>query len=465
MPFFDFLRLPFGKQPTNQPARPGAPGREIGVSGLGISHGVIEAEMHRALQNRDQRMKIWAEMAQNESVIHGALFSIEMTMRAVEWRVEAASEDAIDVEAAEFLESCMDDMSHSWADWISEWLSMLTYGFMPFEVVYKRRLGPEQKDSARRSKFTDGKLGWRKFAPRAQNSIARWMIDEDGGLQGFVQIDPNTNEEKKIPIEKLLLFRTTSRLNNPEGESILRGAYKSWFYKKHLENIEAIGIERDLAGYPVVRIPQAAIDNPTFKTAYEQMVRDIRRDEQEGSVLPSDRDENGNFLYDFELLKGAGGRQFDTSTVIMRHNAQMTISVLADWLMMGHAAVGTQALANVKVDQYMTALRGWMDGGEDTLNRFAVPPLFRLNGANLEKLPQIRAGDVASQDVQELMLAVKDLAGAGAPIFPHLETENVLYRALKLPERTEDEELIKPPPAMPKPPIPGEDEEEVEEEE
>ena len=464
MPFLDFLRLPFSKQPANQPAGPGAPGREIGVSGLGISHGVIEAEMHRALQNRDQRMKIWAEMAQNESVIHAALFAIEMTMRAVEWRVEAASDDAADVEAAEFLESCMDDMSHSWADWISEWLSMLTYGFMPFEVVYKRRLGPDQKDSSRRSKFTDGKLGWRKFAPRSQASIAEWLIDEGGGLQGIKQTDPNTDQEHIIPIQKMLLFRTTSRLNNPEGESILRGAYKSWFYKKHLEKIEAIGIERDLAGYPVVRIPKTAIDNPTFRVAYEQMVRDIRRDEQEGVVLPSDRDEQGHLFYELELLKGAGGKQTDTTRVIMRHNAQMTMSVLADWLIMGHSAVGTEALATIKVDQYMMALGGWMGMGEDTLNRFAVPKLFRLNGANLEKLPQIRAGDVANQKAQDLMLAVKDLAQAGAEIFPDLETENYLRRALKIPERTEDEELIEPKPVTPRQPVPR-DEEEAEEEE
>jgi hypothetical protein len=64
-----------------------------------------------------------------------------------------------------------------------------------------------------------------------------------------------------IPIEKMLLFRTTVQRNNPEGRSMLRTAYRPWRNKKRIEEIEGVGIERDLAGLPMARIPGKFFSN------------------------------------------------------------------------------------------------------------------------------------------------------------------------------------------------------------
>ena len=40
---------------------------------------------------------------------------------------------------------------------------MITYGWSWHEVVYKRRLGPKQKDPAKKSKYNDGLIGLRKI--------------------------------------------------------------------------------------------------------------------------------------------------------------------------------------------------------------------------------------------------------------------------------------------------------------
>ena len=58
-----------------------------------------------------------------------------------------------------------------------------------------------------------------------------------------------------IPRAKCLLFRPTAYKSNPEGRSILRTAYRPWYNLTQIENIEGIGIERDLAGLPVVKVP------------------------------------------------------------------------------------------------------------------------------------------------------------------------------------------------------------------
>ena len=58
-------------------------------------------------------------------------------------------------------------------------------------------------------------------------------------------------------MEKCLLFRTQTHKNNPEGRSILRNAYRSWYFKKRIEEIEGVGIERDLAGIPIAYVDPA----------------------------------------------------------------------------------------------------------------------------------------------------------------------------------------------------------------
>ena len=84
-------------------------------------------------------------------------------------------------------------------------------------------------------------------------------------------------------------------------------------YKR--QEVEGIGIERDLAGLPVIYGPSDLdIWNPDDEQAQEILnglqtqVRNIRRDEMEGVVLPDG--------YKLELLSTGGSRQFDTNAII-----------------------------------------------------------------------------------------------------------------------------------------------------
>jgi hypothetical protein len=56
------------------------------------------------------------------------------------------------------------------------------------------------------------------------------------------------------------LFRTTVHKGSPEGRSLLRSSYVDWVYKKNFATTEAIGIERHLAGYPVMWVPANVIN-------------------------------------------------------------------------------------------------------------------------------------------------------------------------------------------------------------
>jgi len=192
---------------------------EYGLSGLKRMGGLIYEEFLPQLRN-EKANRVYREMAENDPTISAVLFAIEMHCRMVDWRVDAASESAEDAKRAQHVRQCMDDMSHTWSDFISECLTMLPYGFAPHEIVYKMRRGPEQKDPSLKSRYDDGQVGWRKIPLRAQDTVVEWVFDEDGGVKGFYQRGYPDWKLRYIPIEKSLLFRTTFRKNNPEGHAL-----------------------------------------------------------------------------------------------------------------------------------------------------------------------------------------------------------------------------------------------------
>lgn len=152
-----------------------------------------------------------------------------------------------------------------------------------------------------------------------------------------------------IPMSKALLFRTKSRKDNPEGRSILRNAYRPWYFKRRIQEIEGIGIERDLAGLPVMHAPEGLDiwdpdnqDALRIRTELESMVRRIRRDEMEGVVLPHG--------FELELLSSGGSRQFDTNAVINRYDTRIAMTVLADFIFLGHQQNGSWALSSDKTE-------------------------------------------------------------------------------------------------------------------
>ncbi len=424
---------------------------ELGVTGLkrsGLRSLITEEFLYQLSGEKGRRT--YREMRENDPVIGAFMFAIEMFIRQAEWRVEGDDEDL-----TEFVESCLLDMSTSWDDVVSEALSMLTYGWSWHEVVYKRRMGPEEKDPSKRSIFTDGKIGWRKMPIRSQDSLSEWVFDEEGGIRAMVQQAPPNYATMEIPIARSLLFRTGQHKGNPEGRSMLRNAYRPWFYKKRIEEIEAIGVERDLAGIPVIY--RSAEMAAKYDATLEKIVRNIRRDEQEGLLLPLAYDDKGNKLLSFELVSSAGSRQLDTGAIIDRYNKTIAMTCLSDFLLLGQQAVGSFALASSKTELFSLAVSAVMKSVAGVINRYAIPRLLALNGdtpKEAKDLPRLVPGDIETPDLKEVGAYVTALAGAGATLFPDDELENHLRKIGDLPEKSEQARMQTPAgPSMPQAPV------------
>jgi hypothetical protein len=763
------------------------PTDEIGATGLVQFGGRVQEEFLKDLQDVKGR-RIYRQMADNDPVVGAILFTVDMLMRQVEWRLDPVDESVEAYEVAEFVESCLSDMSSSWAETLSSVLSFLPFGWSYHELVYKVRRGPDQKDVKLRSKYDDGRIGWRKIAVRSQDTLYKWEFDDDGGTKGMWQQSPPTYELVFIPIEKALLFRTQAHKGNPEGRaldpatpiftpdgwttmgelregdkvfdesgrmryvsavagwegrpryrmrfsdgsvivadgghqwetttvserarrvaarirsteeiaqqvknangvtnhavawagpldlpvqsllidpyvlglwlgdgttlagsiachaqdaeettflieqagypvkelvngssvngrqlrvygdlqrdlrvegvlgdkhvpeqylrassgqrlallqglmdsdgtvdkdgrceftntnrglvdavaglvrslgvgcrvslrkratdstreawcakftptfmpfrlerkrarckevrarrfhyivgceriedgptrcietdgpshlflageglvashnSILRNAYRPWFFKSRLEEVEAIGMERDLAGLPIAWVPASMLaDGATpAETAtlgvIKNLVATIKRDEQDGVVFPLSYDEHGNKRYDLTLLSTGGRRQFDTDGVISRYDQRIAMSVLADFILLGHENVGSFALGSSKIDLFGTALGTFLDEVAAVFNRYALPRLMELNDIEFELQPMLSHADVKHVDLTEIAAYLQSLATAGMPLFPDPGLEEHLRTIANFPEHDPDDEVSS---VQSEQPIPG----------
>jgi len=418
---------------------------ELGVTGVKRVSGYIDEEFLPALRGR-KAVRVYREMSANDSMVGALLFSIDKLIREVEWKVLPADQSPMNVQAQEFLESCIDDMNIPWDSFIGEVLSMLAYGWSWHEIVYKRRLGPWQNDPRKRSKFSDGLIGWRKMPIRAQETLMRWSFDDTGGIRAMVQMAPPKYQMTVIPIEKSVLFRTAIAKGNPEGYSLLRNAYRPWYFKKRLEEFEAIGVERDLAGMPVGKVPAdyltAQKGTPQAKTvdAFRKMVRGVRRDENEGLVLPTQYDpDTKQPMFDFELMNSGGTRQFDTNSIIQRYEQRILMTVLADFILVGHEDTGSYSLHTDKTGIFRSALNAIAKTIADTLNRYAVPRLFAVNGWKLDELPRFEPTNVDPPALDQLAAFISATATAGMTWFPDPELEKYLREIARLPEMTDED--------------------------
>lgn len=411
--------------------------KEIGRVGQRRYGGIFYEEFLSELRGR-KGAEVFTEMSNNDETIGAILFAIEMLVRQASWNVEPGGSTAKDREAAEFVKSCMDDMQQTWIDTISEILSFLTYGWSFHEIVYKRRMG-RTKDNRTSSKYDDGLIGWMKLPIRSQETLYQWEYDDQDNLIGMTQMPPPDFGLITIPMNKAMLFRTRSRKDNPEGRSILRTAYRSWYFKRRIQEIEGIGIERDLAGLPVITTPEGMDiwdkddeDMNAIRAGLEAMVKNIRRDSTEGLVLP--------FGYTFELTSTGGSRQFDTNSIIARYDTKISQTVLADFIQLGHESVGSFALSSDKTNLFSMAICAFLDIICQTFNSQGIPALIDINGdhfAGVTDYPRLTHGDIEDVDLATMATFIKDMASIGV-IIPDESLEDYVRQLGKLPKRTTD---------------------------
>lgn len=395
-----FSNQPVGTDPLANPMV------EFGATGLRQFSGYVREEWLPELIGW-RGMRIYQEMRDNDPLVGAIFYASQNLLQGVDFHVDPATAAPEDAAAADFVNSCFTDLEQSWPELMSQFLTMMQFGWQVSEIVYKMRRG-ESSDPRFNSRYDDGLFGWRKFAGRAQQTLLHWVFDESGDAVGLVQLLPTGGPLLNVPLAKCLHFRTVLNKANPEGRSLLRNTYKPWYFKTKIEELEAIGIERELAGLPIAWVPPRLLQrdaSPADRAQLEEfkkMVRDTVRNEQAGFVLPLVYDKDGHKLYDFTLLSTAGRRQIDTSTTIERYDQRILATFLADFITLGtggSSGRGSFAQSKNKTDMFSDAITALLDIITNEFNRKGIPDLLNLNkmqGSCILKHGEISGSDIAA---------------------------------------------------------------------
>jgi len=415
-----------------------------------ISHSALRAINGKILEecNRDLRwpecMNTYKKMCK-DSTIAPAVTLMEMSIAKVNWSVKIPEGyDEQLKEKADFLKTIMNDMDHSWYDFIRRVSTFNRYGFAPVEKVYRRRL------RSRGSKYDDGLIGIESLPLIAQDSIAEWDFDEAGRkLTGLRQWDrrPSGPDNTKyiveanpipIPRKKFILFRADTIKDNPEGTSPLNGIYVAWRFKTELEKFESMGVSQDLRGLKVLRIParymseSASEEEKETYEAFQKAMALLHKGEQSGIIIPSDTDENKNQLFDFSLESVMGQSTYDVDKIITRYRKEMITGLLCQQLILGQDGSGSFALAENLENATAIVVNARLREIRDQLNHDLIPQLFALNGWDVSVTPYFDFDEFKESNIDDFSKAIQRIAAVSGLVL-NAETINVIHEKLGLP--------------------------------
>lgn len=330
----------------------------IGTTGLKHMGGRIREEYLNAIKSWSSEVKLYLEM-RDDPIIGAQLDAIKLPLQAASFDVQPSPGGGVNDEAAaEWLWDVMNNMDgQTWNSHVEDALESLDFGFALGEMVLDKR--------------ADGRLWLKNIDPRGQESLDRWQYDETekDKLDAFVQLDPNSGGTFTIPISKCLHFKFRGRKGNPQGKSLLRALYRPYKFARNLEDLEGIGVERDVGGMPVAKLKEGGYEDNDI-TTLKAALKGLRKDEEVYLIEPEGVD----------IRAYAGGNKiYDVNVIIDRWHKIMLMRFFSQFLILGMGNVGTQALVKGSQDFFALALEAVQRYLTETWNLQLVPYLFKFN--------------------------------------------------------------------------------------
>jgi hypothetical protein len=383
-------------------------------------------------------LRVYDKMRKSDGSVRGTLRLAKTPVLAGQWGLKPASQNVRDIKIANFIwKNLTIWMSTSLSQFITEALLMLDFGYYMFEKVFAHGEDVTTDPDAK------GKLVWKKFAPRHPMDVKEWYMDLNGGPLSVDMWAPPVSAADttvagvglgapipksfeggviqafqrwiNIPIDKLVVFTYDKEAGNIEGISLLRTAYKHWYYKDNLYKIDAIQKERHGIGIPIIQLPIGYSQED--KNAADQLGRNLRTNERAHVVLPP------AWILEFAELKG---HPVDCINSIKHHDGMIPQCILGQFMSSEHTDIEEQHTI------FLKATRFTADIVLDVMNKYAIPQLVQLNwGRNA--YPTLYVKRIGEQeDWRTQSFTLRNYVGAGI-IVPDDKLENQIRDEMGLP--------------------------------
>lgn len=267
------------------------------------------------------------------------------------------------------------------------------------------------------------------------------------GLSGNVEVD----------MRKVAMVAYGATQSKPFGTSPLDAVYPVWKEIELINEYLLMGIQKDLAGTPVLRVPQDLLDeaadpNSVAAITLEKLkthMGNLHAGDQSYIILSSDTwNENGSGAQQYDIsFKGIDGvnKNFDLVSIIeQKRKIIYTVLGAAD-LITGENGGGSYNLLEGK-----TNLRAHYSKRDNLVidevwNNTIIPLILKMNGLFDEKvtdIPVYRHGDVQPVSLDELSKGTQRMGAVGLLPKYDIDFLNETYEKMGYDYRLDDDLTI-----------------------
>lgn len=404
--------------------KPGIVSADYGSVGTSLFSGVLDVEFNSDLTDQCG-IEVFDRMRKGDGTVGGILEALKTPLISAKHFIKEGDKSEEQKRLAEFVRIALFEKL-PYKKFFRESLTCFDFGFSLFEKIF--------------TIDEHGFVWWKRFAPRVQSSLYKWEMQSnpkwlDGHPSGITQQLPgNTDDARKkdtqpeIPWDKLIHFAVRQEGNNFAGVSILRNAYKHWFYKDTLYKIQGISAERFGVGVPTAKHKKGL--SPEAKENLEEMLENIRANEQAFA-----RYEDG---IELGILMPEGDPKADAiDKAIAHHDRKIYDSILAGFLNLTTGEGGSNALSEDHSAFFMRAERGYADAYTEVMNAH-IRELIDMNFQNVEVYPTLEIENIGDMKLEPQVKSMA-LAVEKGYVTPTSEDEVAVREMLSLPSKSIEE--------------------------
>jgi len=385
--------------------------------------------------SQGQRLRTYQLMLQDDSVatcFNARTMAVAKAQKRGEFKYNTNSEESL--EAKRFLEYNLNNLRGQSPLSVGLMAShMIRDGWSPFETVFEAGTGE-----------WEGKWKLKKLAyihPMSLDKIKPFVVKAGGNdishlrqlPDAFIGNDGNgaaafkgtVGGVKEIPFNWTVYTSYSATDSQPVGSSLFDAAYIPWKEKQLLQDLTLVGVQKDMAGMPVLGAPSsllaAAAENP--EGAEAQMVEQLKANlanlhagDQAYSMIPTDtHSESGNGQRQFELkflgIEGSG-KQFDIVELVEQRKRAIYNCFSCQNMISGENGGGSYNLLEGQTSLQAHAVELDNMVVDEMWNKQIIPKLLLLNGIKLkeEDVPVWKSGDVQEVSMDEYGKAVNRMA-------------------------------------------------------
>ena len=241
------------------------------------------------------------------------------------WEVHPLSESAQDIEAADFIRFCLQDMRGSILDALYKALDAVAKGFSVCEINYKViESGPYR-----------GRIGLASIKAKDPSTLG-FELDDYLNVTGLTRLWPS---DGRFSPEKFVVYTHMPRYEDPYGQSDLRAAYMHWWSKDAILGFYNAYLEK--YGSPAAK---GTYPKGTTKQRQDDLLRVLDKIQQRTAIIIPDD-------VTVELLEAQRGGEAGYLSALEYHDRQIAKAILGQTLTVDEGVrVGSYAQAKVHME-------------------------------------------------------------------------------------------------------------------